>query len=80
MNDICEDCSVCERREICANATLLRCPACGNKGTIQNIFDANGRFDKIIFSKEIKVIEVEGHSVPICNNCRAMMVPEDAEE
>lgn len=77
MNDICDDCSTCERRETCAEVNLLVCSACGTRGTIQNIFDSEGNFDTIVFSKEIRIIEVESHSVPICNNCGAMMEPED---
>ncbi|MEI7434211.1 MAG: hypothetical protein WCJ93_08180 [Methanomicrobiales archaeon] len=77
MTDICEDCSICERREACAAVNVLLCPACGARGTIQNIFDNNGNFETIVFSKEIKIVEVEGHSVPVCNKCGAMMEPEE---
>ena len=77
MTDICDDCSICERRETCAAVTLLVCPACGTQGTIQNTFDVNGTFDTLVFSKEIQIVEVEGHSVPVCNKCGAMMEPED---
>ena len=77
MTDICDDCSICEMRETCAGVNLLQCPACGTKGTIQNIFDENGKFDTIVFSREIQIVEVEGHSVPVCNKCGAMMGPED---
>jgi hypothetical protein len=80
MTEICEDCSICEKREECAGVNLLICPACGNAGTIQNIFDKHGQFERIVFSKEIQIIEVEGHSVPVCNKCRAMMEPKDREE
>jgi len=71
---------MCERRETCAGINLLRCSACGSRGTIQNIFDKNGKFDTIVFLKEIRIVEAEGHSVPICNKCGAMMEPEDGEE
>jgi hypothetical protein len=77
MTDICDDCSICDRRETCAAVTLLVCPACENKGTIQNMFDKDGKFDTIVFSKEIRIVEVEDHSVPVCNKCGAMMEPED---
>jgi hypothetical protein len=80
MTEICNDCSVCERRETCADVTLLLCPACGTRGTIQNVFDVNGEFETIRFSKDIEVIEVEGHSVPLCKKCRAMMEPKDKLE
>ena len=80
MTDICDDCSICERRDACAAVNLVLCPACGNKGTIQNIFDGDGNFDRIVFSKEIQIVEVEGHSVPVCSKCRAMMEPEDGVE
>lgn len=80
MTDICDDCSMCERRETCAGINLLRCSACGSRGTIQNVFDKNGKFDTIVFSKEIRIVEAEGHSVPICNKCGAMMEPEDGME
>jgi len=80
MNDICDDCSMCERRETCAGTNLLQCSFCGSRGTIQNIFDKNGKFDTIVFSKEIRIVEAEGHSVPICNKCGAMMEPEDGIE
>ena len=73
MTDICDDCSICERRETCAGVNRLLCPACGAKGTIQNIFDNKGNFDTIVFSKELRIVEVEGHSVPVCNKCGAMM-------
>lgn len=77
MVDICEDCSRCDRREACAAVNLLVCPACGNKGTIQNIFDEKGYFDTIVFSSEIRIVEVEDHSVPVCTKCGAMMELED---
>ena len=80
MTDICDDCSMCERRETCAGTNRLRCSACGSRGTIQNIFDKNGNFDTIVFSKEIRIVEAEGHSVPICNKCGAMMEPVDEGE
>ncbi len=79
MTDLCVDCSICERREQCINVTLLRCSACGTKGTIQNIFDEYGNFDRLVFSKEVEIIEVEEHSVPICKKCRAMMEPDQGE-
>lgn len=77
MPDICDDCSSCDRRKVCAAVNHLVCPACGSKGTIQNIFDNAGNFDTIVFSSEIRVVEVEDHSVPVCNNCGAMMEPDD---
>ncbi len=80
MTDICDDCSICERRETCAGVNLLLCPACGTKGTIQNIFDNKGNFDTIVFSKELRIVEVEGHSVPVCNKCGAMMEPHEGDE
>jgi hypothetical protein len=79
MTDICDDCSICDRRETCAAVNLLVCPVCRTQGTIQNIFDTNGNFDTIIFSKEIRIIEIEGHSVPVCNKCGAMMEPEEGD-
>jgi len=80
MTDICEDCTICERREACAAINLLVCPACGNKGTIQNIFDEHGTFDTVVFSNEIRIVEVEGHSMTVCSKCGAMMEPEDGTE
>jgi|GEM_PF-5399580 len=79
MTDICDDCSICERRETCAGVNLLLCPACGAKGTIQNIFDNKGNFDTIVFSKELRIVEIEGHSVPVCNKCGAMMEPQEGD-
>ena len=79
MTDICEDCSICERRETCSGVNRLLCPACGAIGTIQNIFDNKGNFDTIVFSKELRIVEVEGHSVPVCNKCGAMMEPEEGD-
>jgi CRISPR/Cas system-associated protein Cas10 (large subunit of type III CRISPR-Cas system) len=51
----------------------IECDACGNKGRIRNTYKENEEFDGCYWQGAVYLITVEGHSVPVCKKCNALM-------
>jgi len=56
------------------------CDACGNKGKIKNVYNDKGEFEGCYWQGDVYVVSMEGHSLPCCKRCNAVMgSPEDED-
>jgi hypothetical protein len=51
----------------------LECESCGNTGKIRNVYDDLGNFECCQCSDTVYMIELEGHTLPICKKCDSVM-------